>query len=111
MSNTITTIIASVGGVGGILAFLKFFIFLRSSKKKNNAEADELVSNNWSVYATRMEARVDKLEAKVDRLIEEKNTQTCAIYKAYKCTYVPSDKNCPVIESIENIEKNNKNAK
>ena len=52
---------------GGVLEVLRFLF----GKKKNDAETDKLVSDNWRDYATKLEFRFNELEAKFQSLSDK----------------------------------------
>lgn len=85
------------------------FIFFKSKKRKEKAEADSAEIDNTekivamqSEHITRLDGRVEKLEEKVDKLeiiIEHKDVEIdrsrSVIRQAYKCDTPPEK--CPVL--------------
>lgn len=96
------------------------FLFFKSKKRKESAEADSAELENTekivaiqSEQITRLDGRVEKLEDKVDKLeviIENKDVEIdrsrTIIRQAYRCE-VPNEK-CPVLLKRTELERKRK---
>lgn len=103
-----TTILNYIIGGGGLLTFTLSVYKARPEKVsfeiKNLRELVEEIKTNAKEEKIEYEEKMSKLERKVDELELKDEIKSRAIAQYLRCSYPPTDKECPVAVFINRSE-------